>query len=350
MPALRTLVVDGVRGWPRFPPNLFAISFGLAGLASVWHAAERTLHTSQAIPDSIGILAALVWITLLAGYVLQGVHTMVADLKHRIFSPFLSLAPITAMLLATELSAHLFTLGKTLVVVSLVVTLLVGGFLTGEWMIADLDHNSAHPGYFLPTVAGGFVASYCAAEVGLRGLAEAAFGVGFLCWSLVGSTILNRLFFHASLPDAFVPTLAIEMAPPSVAGIAYFAISDGRRDFVSHALAGYALLMVLVQIRMLPKFLRLKFGPGFWAFVFSWTATVNYALQWIALDKPPFATGYVVVLIGGMTLFVAVVAVRTVILVARGKLLPPRALPTPEPTPSVSPAAPAALVPERSSR
>jgi tellurite resistance protein len=343
MSALRTLVVGGVRDWPRFPPNLFAISFGLAGLASVWHAAERTLHTSQAIPDSIGVLAALVLITLLVCYALQGAHTMMADLKHRIFSPFLSLAPITAMLLATELSAHLFTLGKTLVLVALVVTLLVGGFLTGEWMIADLDHNSAHPGYFLPTVAGGFVASYCAAEVGLRGLAEAAFGIGILCWTLVGSTILNRLFFHTSLPDAFVPTLAIEMAPPSVAGIAYFAISDGRRDFLSHALAGYAVLMVLVQIRMLPKFLRLTFGPGFWAFVFSWTATVNYALQWIALDKPPFATGYAIILIGGMTLFVAVVAFRTVVLVARGKLLPPRVLPAPA-TP------PAALVPERSAR
>ncbi|NUP53571.1 MAG: TDT family transporter, partial [Catenulispora sp.] len=331
MPALRTLVVDGVRDWPRFPPNLFAISFGLAGLASVWHAVERTLHTGQAIPDSISILAALVWVTLVVCYLLQGTRVLVADLKHRIFSPFPSLAPITLMLLATQLSAHWFSVGKALVLVSLVVTLLVGGFLTGEWMIADLDHDSAHPGYFLPTVAGGFVAAYCAAEVGLRGLAEAAFGIGFLCWSLVGSTILNRLFFHSSLPEAFVPTLAIEMAPPSVAGIAYFAITDGRRDFVSHALAGYALLMVLVQIRMLPRFLRLSFGPGFWAFVFSWTATVNYALQWIALDRPPFAKGYAVVLISAMTLFVAYVSVRTVVLVVHGKLLPPRAVPVPVP-------------------
>jgi tellurite resistance protein len=114
------------------------------------------------------------------------------------------------------------------------------------------------------------------------------------------------------------------MAPPAVAGIAYFAITDGRRDFVSHALAGYALLMVLVQIRMLPTFLRLKFAPGFWAFVFSWTATINYGLQWIALDKPPFATGYAWILIAGMTLFVAVISSKTLVLVVHGKLLPPR--------------------------
>jgi len=349
MPDIRALVVEGVRDWPRFPPNLFAISFGLAGLAAAWHAAERTLHTSQAVPDSISILAALVWVTLGFCYTLQGSRTIVADLRHRIFSPFVSLAPITAMLLAAQLSAHWFAVGKVLVLISLVVTLLVGGFFTGEWIVADLDHDSAHPGYFLPTVAGGFVAAYCASEVGLRGLAEAAFGIGLLCWTLIGSTILNRLFFHTALPDAFVPTLAIEMAPPSVAGIAYFAITDGRRDFVSHALAGYALLMVLVQIRMLPKFLKLRFGPGFWAFVFSWTATVNYALQWIALDRPPFAAGYAVVIIAAMTLFVAVVSIRTLDLMVHGRLLPPRPAPVPAEA-AREPQVQAPLIPEGVSR
>ena len=34
---------------------------------------------------------------------------------------------------------------------------------------------------------------------------------------------------------------------------------------------------------MLPRFLRLRFAPGFWAFVFSWAAIATYALEWIAL-------------------------------------------------------------------
>ena len=53
-PRLR-LVTNGIPGWRRFPPNLFAIPFGLAGLAEAWHAAEQTLHTPEEIPDALSL-------------------------------------------------------------------------------------------------------------------------------------------------------------------------------------------------------------------------------------------------------------------------------------------------------
>lgn len=170
MSAVSTLVRNGVAGWRRFPPNLFAIPFGLAGLAEAWRAAGQTLHTPEAIPDLIDVLAALAWIALLFCYAAQGARTGLADLRHKTFSPFISLAPVTGMLLAVALSAHAFAAGQALVVVFLVVTLLIGGFLTGEWITADLDHDSAHPGYFLPTVAGGLVGAFCASQVHLHGV------------------------------------------------------------------------------------------------------------------------------------------------------------------------------------
>src|SRR3977135_1197891 len=54
-----------------------------------------------------------------------------------------------------------------------------------------------------------------------------SFGIGIICWLLLGSILLNRLFFRPSLPAALVPTLAIEAAPPAVAGGAYYAITSG---------------------------------------------------------------------------------------------------------------------------
>jgi len=320
MIAFSTAARDGVPGWRRFPPNLFAIPFGLVGLAQAWRAAAQTLHTPEAIPDLIDVVAALAWIVLLFCYAAQGATTGVADLRHKTFSPFISLAPITGMLPAVALSAHAFAAGQALAVVFLAVTLLIGGFLTGEWITADLDHDSAHPGYFLPTVAGGLVGAFCASQVHLHGLAQASFGVGLLCWLLVGSTILNRLFFHSHLPPALVPTLAIELAPPAVAGIAYFSLTGGRIDLVARALAGYARLMILVQVRMLPVFVKLGAGPGFWAFTFSWAATATYALEWIALRRPPGATGYAVAIITVITAFVGVIAVRTIGLIRRGSV------------------------------
>jgi tellurite resistance protein len=320
-----SIIASGIPGWRRFPPNLFAIPFGITGLAEAWHTAEQTLHTPEAVPDALSIVAALAWVTLMACYTAQGAKSNVADFRDRIFSPFISLAPITGMLLATTLSVRAFAAGQALVVVFLLATLVVGGLLTGEWIVADLDRNSAHPGYFLPTVAGGLVGAFCAAQVHLHALAEASFGIGMLCWLLVGSTILNRLFFHAALPPLLVPTLAIELAPPAVAGIAYFEITGGKTDVIAQALAGYAVLMVIVQVRMLPRFLALRFAPGFWAFTFSWAATVTYALQWIALRRPPGATAATAAILIVITAFIGYVAARTVVVIARGRLLPPRA-------------------------
>jgi tellurite resistance protein len=321
------IVADGIPGWRRFPPNLFAIPFGLAGLAEAWHAAELTLHTPEAVPDALSIIAALVWVTLMVCYSAQGTRNNFADLRNKTFSPFISLAPITGMLLATTLSVRAFAVGQALVVVFLIFTLLVGGFLTGEWIIASLDHDTAHPGYFLPTVAGGLVGAFCAAEVHLHGLAVASFGIGLLCWLLIGSTILNRLFFHAPLQPLLTPTLAIELAPPAVAGIAYFALTGGRTDAIAQGLAGYTVLMILVQVRMLPTFTRLKFAAGFWAFTFSYAATATDALEWIALRKPPGAVAYAAAILIVITVFIGYIAARTVVLVARGQLLPPRVRP-----------------------
>jgi tellurite resistance protein len=322
-----SLVTGGIPGWHRFSPNLFAIPFGLAGLAEAWHAAEQTLHTPEEIPDSLSIVAALAWATLMVCYSAQGTRNNFADFRNKTFSPFISLAPITGMLLATTLSVRAFAVGQALVVVFLIATLLVGGFLTGEWIVASLDHDTVHPGYFLPTVAGGLVGAFCAAEVHLHALANASFGIGVLCWVLIGSTVLNRLFFHAPLPPPLVPTLAIELAPPAVAGIAYFALTGGRTDIIAQALAGYTVLMILVQGRMLPTFARLKFAPSFWAFTFSWAATATDALEWIELRKPPGATAYAVAILTVITVFIGYIAARTAVLIARGQLLPPRTAP-----------------------
>lgn len=108
-----------------------------------------------------------------------------------------------------------------------------------------------------------------------------------------------------------------------MAGIAYFALTAGRTDRPAQALAGYAVLMVLIQVRLLPRFAALRFAPGFWAFTFSWAATSTDALDWIALRRPPGAAACAAVVLAAITAFIGYIAARTVVLIARGELLPP---------------------------
>jgi tellurite resistance protein len=86
-----------------------------------------------------------------------------------------------------------------------------------------------HPGYFLPTVAGGMIASAGAADTGQRLVAEVMFGLGAVSWLMLGPVVVARRLFRPALPEPLLPTLAINVAPAAVAVLAVPAPGDTRR-------------------------------------------------------------------------------------------------------------------------
>ena len=196
--------------------------------------------------------------------------SLMRDLVDPVAAPFAALATVTPMLLAAEgLYPHAPSAGRALFDAFLVLTVLLGGWFTGQWIYGDLEPDTFHPGYFLPTVAGGLVAAVGAGQVGQQRLGEAMFGLGLICWLVLGSVIMGRLLLRPVLPPPLLPTLAIEVAPPAVASLAYFALRGVRIDAFAAAVAGYGMLIVLAQLRLLPAFLKLRFMPGTWAFTLA---------------------------------------------------------------------------------
>jgi len=328
MPAPRAAALDaagqGKFRRPRVPPSLFTIALGLAGLGQAWHAAQPVLGVPAAVPDAIFALAAVAWLVLVAAYAAQGWRQVLTDLRDPVLGAFVPAAAITAMILGGALAAAApaaFAAGRALVVIFLAVTIVIGGWLTGQWIAGRLDQDSMHPGYFLPTVAGGLVGATAAAGVRLPGVAEASFGIGIGCWLLLGPPVWTRLFFRPMLPAALVPTLAIEVAPPAVAGVAYFTLTGGAINLAARALGGFCLLMAVAQLRFVPLYARLRFSPGFWAFTFSYAAVATDALLWITVARPPGATGYAIAVVTLITVFIAAIGARTVLAVVRGELM-----------------------------
>ena len=303
----------------RVPPNLFGISLGLAGLATAWRAAGAKLGTPTAVPDAIDILAAVVLLVLGCLYAAQGPRRVLADARDPVQAPFLAVPAITAMMLAAALASVSFAAGRVLVVIFLGVTIAVAGWLGGQWIAADLDRASVHPGYYLPSVAGGLVGAITLSQVHLHGLAEAAFGLGLLSWVLLGSVVLGRLITTTRLPAALQPVTAIEVAPAALAGVAWFALAAGRGiTVIAAVIGGY---LVLIQLRLISVYRKLRFTPGFWAFTFSYAIAITCALEWITRTNPPGATGYAIAAIAAITLFIGAIAVRTLIAIARGQFL-----------------------------
>ena len=311
---------------PRVPPSLFAIALGVAGLAEAWRAAGPLLGTPQAVPDALSVLGAVLWLVLVGAYLAQGPRIILADLRDPVLSPFVSASALTAMILSAALAGHAFTAGRVLVIVSQAVTVGLGGWLTGQWMTGGIDSDSVHLGYFLPTAAGGLIGAGAAAQVHLHALAAASFGIGVISWVPLGSAILNRVFSRPPLPNALVPTMAIELGVSAVAGSAYFAVAGPAVNLVACALGGCAVLMALVQVRLIPVYRRLSFTPAAWsfAFAFAYAAAAAYALSWLTITRPPGATGYAITVLALLTALVSWIAYRTAVLAVRRRLFPVR--------------------------
>jgi tellurite resistance protein len=317
----------------RLPPNFFAIAFGIAGLAGCWLARSATGATHD-IGNILLALAGAVWLVSLVAYSLYAAAnrgTVVGDLTDRVAGPFMSLVWIVPMLLAAEgLAPRAATAGKVVVDIGVVLTIGFGGWFTGEWIYGDIDVDRFHPGYFLPTVAGGLIGSASAAAVGQQRLAYVMLGLGLFCWVILGSIILGRLLLRPMLPDPLVPTLAIEVAPAPVAILAIFAEYGPVINGVTEAIAGYGLLMALAQLRLLPAYRRLPFMSSFWAFTFSWAAAARVGIVWLQVLRPRGCRVGMDLILIAITALVVCIALKTVVGLVRGTYLPTTASPTPD--------------------
>jgi len=305
-------------------PNLFAISFGFAGLAQVWSTVARTASTPDWAGNTLWIVAALVWLITLAGYLANVAvgHRWRTELSDPTFGPFTSLIVIVPMLLGVALASQARTAGEVVFGCGAAATVVVGAWLTGGWIVLDGDIKRWHPGYFLPMVAGGLVAASGSAALGLGTLALAFFGLGAVSWLVLGSILLLRLFTVPTLPPPLLPTIAIEIAPPALAANAWFAINGGRIDAVAAILAGYTALMALVQARLIPLYRKAPFGPGSWAFSFPYAAAVTCGIHWLAAEHVPSGVALAYCAAGLLTAGFALLTGRTATELASGTFLP----------------------------
>ncbi len=298
----------------RIPLNTLAIAFGLAGLADAWNAGSLALDLPSGVGDVFWGIAAIAWLWLLVAHARRGsraVGTLASQLRHPLQGPVAALAPVVGMLLGADLYRFFPLAGQILVIVFMAVTALFAGWLVSIWLGGSLDLESLHGGYLLPTVAGGFIAATAAAEVGLATLAVGAFAVGTFFWVVMFTLITARLMFRPALPAPLAPTLAILVAPPAVAGTAWFLIAPTPGP-VDYALAGMTVLMLVVQVALVPRYRKLPFTLGFWSFTFPFAAVAGYAIGWLNLLRPVGWHILVVAVLVAVTALVGAIAVRSV--------------------------------------
>ncbi|HEY5859803.1 MAG TPA: hypothetical protein VIX62_05920 [Actinomycetota bacterium] len=296
---------------PRIPLNTFAISFGIAGLAALWSTLTAVLELPQTVPLILWGGAGLAWGWLIVAHTHRGAHsteTLRSQLQHPAQGPIAAIVPAVGMLLGAELHTVWPLGGTVLALASLVAAVIFAGWMLAYWHGGNLNPEAFHGAYLLPTVAAALIGSTVAARLELPGIAIGAFAVGGFFWVVLVTVLLSRLAFFPALPDALTPTLAILIAPPAVAGAAWFAMNGVRADLVSTCLLGILALMLVMQLFLLGTYRRLPFTLGYWSFTFPVAAAAGYGVQWLSLA--PFE--------GWQAVAVVVAAVATVPVVAIG--------------------------------
>jgi tellurite resistance protein len=306
----------------RIPLNTFAIPLGLTGLAEIWSDAGTALAFPVALTEAFWIIATGAWLWMITAHIVRGARSdasFASQLKHPAQGPVAAIMPIVGMLIGINLHAFWAVAGTILIIVSMVAATLFAGWILAFWLRGNMALESVHGAYFLPSVAASFVAGGAASVIGAQVLAAAAFAVGAFFWIVMFVLIAARLAFRTQLPTPLTPTMAILMAPPAVAGLAWFAYDDGKLDLVEQGLLGIAVLFILMQLQFIRRYVRLTFSLGFWSFAFPSAFMGAFMIVW--LSKAPFIGWQITawVILASVTLLIAAIAIFSIRLYLRDR-------------------------------
>lgn len=305
------------------PASSFGIVLGMAGLSNCWRFAHVIWGLDARIGDALFALTTLVWLALLLGYTTKWMRDhddAMAEFGHPIQCCFIGLVPVSTLLVGTWMATWTDSAGAALVLLGAAGQLGFSMYRSGALLRGGRKHEDTTAVMYLPTVAGNFVSCIALSSIGYADLAKLFFGAGLFSWLALESVITNRLYTAEPLAHGVRPTLGIQLAPPAVGSIAYLSISHNSIDIVFLALFGYAVLQLLLLVRLLHWFVETGFSAGYWAFSFGATALVLASMHAASVHAHPVVDILALPLFVLLNLAILALFVATLRLLLLGKL------------------------------
>jgi tellurite resistance protein len=316
------------RPWlARLHPGLFSIPLGLLALSGSW---QRLASFGWAIVPALtlsllwlglGLLALLLLLSAAKLVLHHGVFRQ--EFKHPVQGALLALMPVTCLLAVVLLRpTHPDWRGAVNLVIALCLMLqaLIAWHIVAQLATGQMPSELLSPALYVPIVPGGFVGAMALTVIGLPGFAMLLMGMGLGGWVLLEVRILNRLF-AGPLPIGLRPTLGIEIAPAAVGTLAVATVwPELSADFIMIGL-GIASGPVFAVLTRWRWWSQTPFSFSFWSFSFPVAALASCIVEAVRRGGwPPEVALGAVLLASALVLFLAI---RTLILLFRGRLLSP---------------------------
>ena len=193
-------------------------------------------------------------------------NEVIDDFNHRIRINFFSTISISFLLLAIAFLEYNNSVSEIMWYIGTILHTFLMFYTLSFWIRKNIDIKFMNPAWFIPVV-GNMLIPIAGVEFISKDINFFFFVTGFFFWIVLFVIFLNRVIFHHQLPQKFMPTLFILIAPPSIGFISYIRIT-GNFDYFAESLLFMAYFFVILIVFLYQSFKGLKFFISWWAFTF----------------------------------------------------------------------------------
>lgn len=302
----------------------YGMVLGTIGMGFAWRYASTIWPVTRWPGEILVTLAMVIWGLLTFAFITRAVRfpcSVLAEMRHPVMSSFVSLFPATTMLVAIGFVPWYRPLALVLFSVGVVVQLGYAAWQSAGLWRGKHPEEATTPGLYLPTVANNFISAMACGALGFHDAGLVFLGAGVFSWLSLEPVILQRLRSAGELPAAMRTSLGIQLAPALVACSAWLSVNGGQADTFAKMLFGYGLLQLLFTLRLMPWYLSQPFNASFWSFSFGVSALATTGLHLGQSSPSGFFHAIAIPLFIFTNAIIALLLVRTFILLMQGKLL-----------------------------
>lgn len=306
------------------PAGYYGMVLGTIGMGFAWRYASTIWPVPHWPGEMLVLLAMTIWLLLTVAFITRAVRfpgSVLAEMRHPVMSSFVSLFPATTMLVAIGFVPWYRPLALALFSVGVVVQLSYAAWQSAGLWRGKHPEEATTPGLYLPTVANNFISAMACGALGFHDAGLVFLGAGVFSWLSLEPVILQRLRSAGELPAPMRSSLGIQLAPALVACSAWLSVNGGEADTFAKMLFGYGLLQLLFTLRLMPWYLSQPFNASFWSFSFGVSALATTGLHLGQSSPSGFFHAIAIPLFIFTNAIIALLLVRTFILLMQGKLL-----------------------------
>lgn len=252
-----------------FPITSYSIIMGLSGLTIALGKFYHMQWLPKIFYDGLLFFTFVLFLVITFLYGLKAIRhfeEVKTDFKHRIRINFFSAISISFILLSIAFMTYWPFLSMVLWWTGLILHTLFMLHTISFWIQHNFEIHTMNPAWFIPVV-GNILIPVAGVEYMPRAFSFLFFAVGFFFWIILFAIFLNRAIFHHQLPQKFIPTLFILIAPPAIGFISYIRIAQSWDSFAVFMLF-MAYFFVALILFLFKSFKSLQFFISWWAFTF----------------------------------------------------------------------------------